>query len=207
MRNLKKIKISITMSSALLLVFLLAPGASALTITIDAGSLPTTSGITWTLGTNYWTGSVPYNGNLSPSDVAAIVGASPLTSLYKSNVGTGEEARPFSDSYATAFFNEPLDPADATISYTGGSAISGYSPLYLIVKDGASHAPPWYIFKISDYWNGTDTIELLNFWSGGGAISHVEIDGYRNAVPEPTTLLLLGSGMVGLIVLRRRFRK
>jgi hypothetical protein len=55
-------------------------------------------------------------------------------------------------------------------------------------------------------WNGTDPISLEGFWPNQGAISHVSIFG-TTPVPEPTTMLLLGSGLLGLWGFRRKFKK
>jgi hypothetical protein len=53
-------------------------------------------------------------------------------------------------------------------------------------------------------WNGTDDLEINDFWPAGGAISHLSLYGTRTSVPEPATLSLLAVGMLGAGVLRRR---
>jgi len=171
------------------MVFCMMPSASALTIT--PATIP------------QWTGN--NNANMNATEVATAVGyIGTLVELYKQDEG-GPESGTFSSSYQTAFFNTPTDPKDATITYVSGPIISG-SPLYLYVKDG-NHDPAWYIFNLSALaWNGTATIDLNDFWPNGGAISHVTILG-PTSVPEPTTLLLLGFGLVGLAGIGRKLKK
>ena len=149
-----------------------------------------------------WQGSIPNNPDAEA--VETITGTSAeLTLAYKDNVGGSEEGT-FTGSYSTEYFNTPLDPKDAKITYTGGPAISG-NPIYLLVKDGNS-TPIWYIFNIST-WNGIETIDLQDFWPGGGAISHVSIfnsDGGTSVPDAGSTLGLMGVALAGLGLLRRK---
>lgn len=174
-----------------------------------------------------WSGTNDPSGNPNASDIATIVGyIGTLEKLYKQNVGGSEEG-PYASSYETNFFNTPTDPENATITYISGPYISG-SPLYLLVKDGEGRVinPWWYVFDLLDLrnvnvggsvvanysWNGTDTIELIGFWTGtgpagAGAISHVSIYGSDHQVPEPGILILLGIGMTAAGVASRWIRK
>lgn len=135
-------------------------------------------------------------------------------SYYKDNQG-GLEEGPFQDSYETRYAYTGSDVTGAEISWVGPDTIN--LPAYLIVKDGNS-SPNWYLFDLSfDFdpngpWDGKETITLQNFFLAAtddpeGSISHVEIVG-TTPVPEPATMLLLGSGLIGLAGLgRKRFSK
>jgi hypothetical protein len=121
-----------------------------------------------------------------------------LVEIYKHDVGEGESG-PLAGSYETTFLDTPTDPSGALIEYTGGPIAED---AFLLVKDG-NHSPAWYLFDLSG-WNGTDDLELSGFWPDQGAISHVTLYGGTTTVPEPGTLLLLGSGLVGLALYGRK---
>jgi hypothetical protein len=159
-----------------------------------------------------WTGNTV---NPDSTEVATIVGyTGTLTEVYKADADPFEESGPFASSYETSFFNTTTDPSDADIVYTSGDVISG-TAIYLLVWDGQIEEPYWYIFDLLnldlnnddsvDYsWNGTDTLELRGFWPDRGAISHVAIFSDSVPVPEPTTMLLLGFGLIGLATVGRK---
>ena len=181
-----------------------------LALFLVAGIMSSASAITITPETQYnWSGNDPVNPKAG--DIPGIVGYSgTLDELYKQEVG-GSEYGDFASSYETSFTNTATDPQNADITYVGGDYISG-DPLYLLVKDG-NHDPIWYIFDLINLdlngdgtyeysWNGTDLIQLRGFWPNQGAISHVSI--YGTPVPEPATMLLLGSGLIGLAGLGRK---
>jgi hypothetical protein len=122
--------------------------------------------------------------------------------LYKDNVGGSEEGA-FASYYTTVYSNDPLDPKDALITWDGGDFITGG---YLLVKDG-NQSPAWYLFDIGS-WDGQETLQLNDFWPNQGAISHVSIyDGGMNPVPEPSTMLLFGTGIACLLGYARRKRQ
>ena len=148
-----------------------------------------------------WTTTI--NSNCDAACVEGITGIGGLTELYKSNVGGGETGS-LAGSYTTTFTNAPLDPADFRIDYNGG--VFALCPTcILVVKDG-KQTPAQYLFNLGS-WNGQESILGTGFWPNQGAISNVAIFGSATSVPEPNTLLLLGSGLAGLALVRKTWFK
>jgi hypothetical protein len=190
---MRRTKMLLVMLSMSLMVLGTVSGASALPITIT----PDTA-------IQYgWSGIDPINPDAA--DISAITGFS-VANLYNQDVGLADTGA-YASSYATIFSNSSTDPQDASIKWVGsGSSISG-DHLYLLVKDGQAVAPYWYLFDLTRLgWNGIDNITLDGFWPDKGALSHVNIYGSA-PVPEPSTMLLLGSGLVGLAAFRKRFNR
>jgi len=203
---LKKLLIGISVVA--FLVIGLMPSVSATTITITP------------LTQVQWSGKDP--GNPAATEIPAIVGYSGvLYELYKQDQGDSDDDGTWASYYTTTFSNTEVDPNDAEIKWvgTGTDYISG-SPIYLLVKDGqgVNIDPWWYVFNLSGLsldlngdgslesysWNGMDTIFLDGFWDDKGAISHVSLYGTGQSVPEPATMLLLGTGLIGLAGIGRK---
>lgn len=127
-------------------------------------------------------------------DAQGLVGTA--TELYKQDVG-GAESGVLANSY-----NAALSESGGVITFTGGSYIG--DPQFMLVKDG-NNDPWWYLFNLTNVWNGTETIELSGFWPNNGSISHVSLYGTSTtSVPEPATLILLGLGLLGIAGIRRK---
>lgn len=190
-------------SATLILVMICAAAAmpgmipSAGALTIDPTTAP------------QWTTDV--NSNLNAAQIASLVGFSgDLFLLYKQDVGAATDTGPGASAYTTIFSNTASDPSNATITHVPdmGWIQGGGGPLYLYVKDG-KNSPAAYVFDLSALgWDGMEKLELVNFWTGQGAISNIAIYGGPTAsVPEPSTMLLLGIGLLGAAGIGRRFRK
>ncbi len=121
---------------------------------------------------------------------------------------------PLSGNYTTTFSNSATDPEDALIQHNGGAYIDTSSPTYLLVKDGNAD-PGWYLFDLTSDglgtgldWNGTDDLNLQDFWVGRGAISHVSLWGDSTRVPDGgTTVALLGLSLLGMVGFRKGVKR
>lgn len=155
---------------------------------------------------------------LTQTSLQTLVGVTPLGMAYKMDNNPVLESGNAAAYYTTLFISDPNnvsgDQIGATITWDGGMFIS-CGDCYLIVKNG-NQAPVSYVFDISsgssNPWNGTDTINLSNFWPGQGGISYVAIwnnadngGGTIAAIPEADTyaMLLAGLGLVGFAARRK----
>lgn len=149
-------------------------------------------------------GTAGGTGNCFADCVTTNSGITVDTLFYKSDrsgtSGVGSDSGSYSGSYNTTFSNTTTDPQDALIDYISGNSIVCPNCV-LEVKDG-NQTPGRYFYNLAT-WNGTEDLNLTDFWPLNGSISHVAIWGEGSnvpigAVPEPSTVLLFGSGLVGL---------
>lgn len=171
---------------------------AALTAAANAVSINPTSG---TLNSTRWEGNQTSVPNINDA-LETIVPGITANLRYKQNVGGAEEGS-LANQYTTVFSNSPNDPAEATITHTGGTFLGPNA--YLLVKDG-NQEPAWYFYNATALgWNGTDNLALSGFWPNQGAISFIALyGGTPPRVPDGgSSLLMLGSVLLGSVSLKK----
>ena len=201
---MKKMKFLLTALCVALMLFGVMTTASALSIT--PASVPQWTWQPYATNNPYYPVISDPRYNNPDAEVVSLVTGNTVQELYKQDQGQSADSGTFASSYNTEFSNTPSDPEDATITHVANMPVISGSPIYLLVKDG-NHDPIWYIFNLTVLgWDGEDSIEMSGFWPNGGAISHVSLYG-PSPVPIPAAVWLLGSGLLGLVGIRRRLRK
>ena len=129
----------------------------------------------------------------------------PVNELYRASADGGEFMS-LADSYSTVF--TPIgdsNPTGAVITLDDGGKSIPCPSCYLLVKD---EDLAWYLFDISDFWDGTEAISLSGFWplvdGGAGPIYYVSLfGGPPGTVLAPGPLGIMSIGLLLISVMRR----
>jgi hypothetical protein len=171
----------------MLMVFLAAPAAATTSYVLDVDNDPFGADIN-----ALWGGVTDTNGDtLGDSDLAdETLWLNALRGVYDSSSSDWVDLIDKNDPYDGSY--NPTVPTYAVLKYGNGQA-----------PGGESH---WAV-----YFDGSGTFDIFNVEGlpagitlGDHALSHIAY----SAVPEPATLLLLGSGLAGLAGFgRKKFKK
>ena len=116
-------------------------------------------------------------------------------------INSGAEGGNLADSYSTLFATTGTGGA-FRITYDGApDAVIGCGVCGLLVK-GANGQEA--VFSLKN-WDGKEQITGTGFGNSASAIAGVGI--VSRAVPEPASLLLLGAGLLGIAIWRRKLLK
>jgi hypothetical protein len=131
------------------------------------------------------------------ADLTSFPDLSTVTLEYV-QVNGGAESGNLAGSYSTAFGTISTGGA-FNISYDGVPDPSVGCPLCALLVKGTQGQE--LVFLLNS-WNGTEIIQGRQFGASSDLIAGVAI--VSRAVPEPASLMLLGAGLVGVGIWRRR---
>jgi hypothetical protein len=100
----------------------------------------------------------------------------------------------------TYAFDLETDPAYYLIKIGAGSSLTDHDTHFLFQNNASSN---YAVINLADLHFGTDNYRNIQSVS---RISHLDEFGGTNRVPEPGMLVLFGSGLVGLGMLRKRLK-
>ncbi len=127
-----------------------------------------------------------------------------LVLLWKGETdkGTTGQDGSLEDAY---LWNFDMPVNSGTIDHIANQAAADCPTCILIVKDG-NGSPAQYLFDLGD-WDGLEQIALSGFWPRKeDAISNVAIWGGTTSVSEPSVLILMSLGLMGLVFSGKRKR-
>lgn len=144
-------------------------------------------------------GTVSGNSNLNAvSDINSAFGTyfSALQLLWKS--GSGDQSGSLADSYE---LNVDLSAKGGSIDLLSGQDGASCPTCILVVDDPSEDAQ--YLVELGD-WDGAESIELEEFGVGEDDSSVAIWGGEAASVPEPSVLMLMSLGLLGLVYNSKR---